>query len=305
MKRVQRDSENNEKLVVSNQQYQPEQELVNDIFLNIARQSKWELSGLIARCSLSLLFMFLTPVVLIEIIGDIKGDLRNRLPKWLTYDFPAEYMKFPPRFKQEEIYASLPYKPQSRHEFITGGCITQKIYGLSWESDIDIYCHRGTYDNHNIENIDRIETTEVRLERVIENFDMSIVQQGYLNNKYYLTPLALYTFYTKDIIVCPCNFNITYRVPDKILTNNPQLQRVAEGGCNDMSHIKRNIWFYIHKHEDNNDSEHSGVTFDECGLCNSFIYDDIDVWRKRVKKYRKRFPEFTFTYCRPSTTHCI
>lgn len=305
----------------------PEQLFPNDIWLNIARQSNWLLSGPIAICSKSLLLMFLAPSTLVEIIGDIKKDLRNRMLKWLTFDFPAEYMIFPPGFDHKKIYESLEYKPQSRHEFITGGYITQKIYDLNWESDIDIYCHNGTYDNccgsHRIKNIDRISSTTLRLEQVIENFDMSIVQQGYLHDKYYLTPLALYTFHTKDIIICPSNLNIEYRVPEQVLKNNHQLHQydgIESYSKSGYHTIKRDIWYYIHKHihysdneyrsdDDDDDGDtkdiHTG-SFDQCCKCwKYFCYDSIEKWIIRVKKYRNRFPEFTFTYCRPTTIHDI
>ncbi len=290
-----------------------EQLLLNDIIINIARQDGWNMSGTLARCSKPLLKTFLHADILIEIVNHLKSNPKNRMLKWLVLSLPSQFVLLPPGFNQTKIYESLTYKPQSWHEFITGGHVTQKIYALQWDSDIDVYCHNGQYDDnlykksYNATKIDRIYSDTLQLEEVIEYFDISIVQQGYKDdNNYYLTPLSLYTFYSKDIIVSPSDLNIDYLVPHKIVKGNSRLERIASdllARGNQRVIIKRNIWHYIRSCH--NKKNHNSNVFDQCPKCSSKFYrhTTINKWISRIQKYRTRFPNFTFTYCLPTALH--
>lgn len=304
------------------QQQELEQVFPNDIFLDIARQSDWKESGAIARCSRSLLRMFLMPVILAEIVDHFKKNKRYRMLKWLVFSLPYEFMRLPVGYygllNPEELYKTLDIQPQSRHEFITGGYITQDIYGLEWESDIDIFCHHGIYSNeprkdppmHPHKYIDRIYSYVLHLERVIEKFDMSIVQHGYLHDKFYLTPLALYTMHYNDIIVSPSNLNIKYDVPTRAVKANPKLEPFTQilSESPNKRLLKHDIWYFITQHLlIHVGNEHHANTFDKCVQCKELCdyHRKISKWCKRVRKYRKRFPKFTFSYILPSVFHKI
>lgn len=267
--------------------------LPTDMMIEIARQDKWLLSGSMARCSKQMLQEFVTPCVLKEIIESIKF-CKGRLFKWLGFALPATYY---PVLK--EPIRSLSYSTMVKDElistasdiFVSGGSVCQKIYQLEWEADIDIYVEDKYLRERRIvyvdkKKIDIFPTSLSRIERVIENFDLSIVQQGFLGEIYYLTPLSCYTQNYKEIIVMPNESNIEY-------------QWVVEQNGRFVSITRTvDIWHYIHIHKFQHPVEADFHRCEECRYCQNL--EIVSLWNKRVQKYCERFPSFTITYCQSS-----
>jgi len=262
-----------------------------ECLIEIARQGNWLMSGPLARCSKASLLQFTNPSVLKEIILSIKVT-NSRLVKWLVLALPSKYFYF-------LIEGAVnPLKPDpcilknegllGQNIFVSGGSVCQNVYHLEWKADIDIYVDKKyiterTSISRNGKVFDIVPTCHM-IERVIENFDLSIVQQGFMGDIYYLTPLSFYTQFNKEIIAMPNETNIQYTEPCHV-------------GAGKIDYILRtvDIWHYIEYHE----MHHKLLRFHECNKCVCFNIDLIISWYSRVKKYCDRFPNFTIAYCKP------
>jgi len=263
--------------------------LPSELLIEICRVDNWQESGVFARCSHQMLRAMTRPDILKEIVDSIKSA-RLRLLRWLLFSIPSAFL-FPSSsmetkalnpvigFVSRELSIGVP------DFFVTGGHICQELYGVYWDgSDIDVYVNRCDILTRRVipedgSLLDLHLTHSPRLECVIEDFDLSIVQQGLLGECYYQTPLSLYTWTHKEIIVMPRESNISYKVPGE-----EELRTV-------------DIWHYIATHRD----EHTEALFHRCEECYCHNREVITKWNKRVKKYCDRFPGFSLAYCQPPT----
>lgn len=242
----------------------------------------WSLSGPMARTCKFLLG---------EMVKNLKEIVESSVERgwlypWLLLSLGEEYLPQNPARVQDIIVDG------GKSVFITGGALSQRVYGKEWEGDIDIWYERGNPNEEFIvlPNRKRLDTVEsqssTNQERCIENFDLSVVQQGYFSDseKSFCTPLALYSRQEKVIIAIPCRECIDYTDARCALRNNARLV---------------DIWYYINKHV----SQHE-KTINEYHLCSTCSEDAstgheiFQRWRKRMRRYSKRFPEYKIVYMR-------
>jgi hypothetical protein len=250
-----------------------------------------------------LLRLFTNPVVLKEIL-DYTKSLDVPMLKWLCFALPSKFL----------FAVSEPLSLHLRHGwpfgetlntgwqplFITGGFVCQRIYKTQWEGDIDICVsnklvkERMAYSHDDGQILDIIPSYHEHIERMIEHFDLSIVQQGFLGEIYYRTPLSIYTEAHHDIIAMPTDVSVQY------MTFHMTPLGTRE------SHFKTvDIGSYITTHNNKCDAK---IMFHECDTCISVNAIDeaaaggypMHKWIERARKYTRRFPSFTFSYCRPS-----
>lgn len=221
--------------------------------------------------------------------------MRQRpLFKWLLLALPSCYFTIPSE-KQRGISTLLvnnmtyllPYI-LSGSQFVSGGMVCQHVYGKKWRSDIDIYINceyiegrRYTYQG----NLLDIHVTDTQnLERVIENFDLSIVQQGILGGDYFLTPLAFYTQCWHEIVVIPNESNIQYTIPKLDDNNGPSIEN-------------RTLWQYINLHRELH--EQNNCAYHKCEKCARVQWmPELIMWKERVRRYNERFKSFSIVYCK-------
>ncbi len=289
-------------------------DLTDDILLEIARSSEWLLSCRMARLSKHLLRLFTGKEVLGEIVASIiKSD--RIMFRWLTLALPdtliGSCIVAKPVAKASIIELDRP-------GFVSGGAVCRMVYERQWDSDIDIWVHwsateaeeRGNGgdsrrfpvirmldinkggDDANAVLFDVVYHLREQPERCIENFDLSIVQQGYFQSdstEAYSTALALYSRQHSRILALPSRECIDY-------TGALSARYVVD------------IWYFIDKHC----KEHGGTpsTYHACDQCDAdesrgHIY--FRRWRNRMKEYVKRFPDFPVTYCRtaPDTSQPV
>jgi hypothetical protein len=246
-----------------------------ELLLEIAR-SDWSLSGAIARTCHALLRLFTSHSILKEMIDAIKTSGRP-LFKWLTFALPFSFVSTSPSPKQ-------PLKSYEKGALLSGGFVCQLIYNKSWESDVDIFVPRQWCTSRKSEmqdglTLDVISKQTTPIQRVLETFDLSIVQQGFVDDVYYVTPLAIYTRHFSEIIATPCAANISYNVQRHKIT--------------------RNVFHYIALHY----SFKHDAEFHECkeSLCNGWM-KELVAWKSRVAKYHARFPSFPIVYIQPEVS---
>jgi hypothetical protein len=269
-----------------------------DIILEITQHNQWVNAGTMARTCHVLLNTLTKPSMLSQIIDVcIKNKI---LYKWLTFAVPVEWLGSTimlDLMPQMNLPIHLP------SSFVTGGHVCQQIYHKQWHGDIDVF-YIGNHDDpqpfkemtHNHFYYEFVPTEYKETERCIENFDLSIVQQGYSDQGTFCTPLALYTYYYKNIIVIPEKKVQNYTGFTK---NTPRLE---EFSVTIWTYIEKHekfsvtIWTYIEKHQ----QMHQG-SFENCKQCKTDIspqLQPIHYWRARLQKYKNRFPDYHFYYCR-------
>lgn len=270
-----------------------------EILLEIARADDWLVSGTTARCSTELLREFTRADILKEILESIKASPKRQLLCWLTLSLPVAYFHTVPIIPESpwgsSKYGLLCTVPSQL--FVSGGIICQQVYKQEWECDIDVYMTHNRISKSKIvcDDLDKLDLLHVSCEevdRVIENFDISIVQQGFLANAYYMTALSLYTQHHKEIIIMPNEHNTQYRFLGK----------------HDYKMHVRDIWHYIEIHDSGEPDYfmgHDNGPFHRCTTCR--LPDQLVQWKKRIIKYIDRFPTFAVSYCRSpasSTNTC-
>lgn len=277
--------------------------LPHELLLEIMRVDGWCMSGAMARTSKSMLLLFTEPSVLREIV--ITVNQGGVLFRWLLLALPCSLLTTriggdastkdvmtlkEPVFISPDIVLGY----ECTQSFVTGGAVCQHLYAREWESDIDIFVYPiveedgisidkrlSIKDGHS--RIDIVPSAFVEMERVMERFDLSIVQQGYYRHHskiLYCTPLALYTAQWHVIVALPTNECIQY--------NDGHLhERIVD------------IWYYIDIH--NRDHQGDANPYHACVQCNenqSSGHLPFMRWRERMCKYNTRFPDFNILYCK-------
>lgn len=261
--------------------------ICHDVMLLIARVSKWQMSGPMARTSKEMLRLFTRKEVLHDIMKDIMAT-DGVLLRWLLLSLPYSLLfgDTPP-----QPLANLSQVTFEKPSFVTGGAVCQQFYHKSWYSDIDVFIQFSTVYHKRkqiyvcCQCIDLVPCL-TDITRCIEQFDLSVVQMGYCHEKceHYATPLALYTFQHNVLVVIPTKELINYTVP---------FTGMKQGST---------IWTYIDRHEKSHDKQ---FAYHECPTCE----DDATHGRghrcfvrcrRRIQKYVARFPDFEMIYCKAS-----
>jgi hypothetical protein len=177
---------------------------------------------------------------------------------------------------------------------LAGGHIFKQVYKLNYESDIDIWTSKFTKDDfrntfklndkHDIIVKPRNPYTS------ISTCDLSVCQQGIVydikgKKELHVTPLSLYSYYTKIIIV----------------TRLPLKRKYDSDYSSDYAHEK-SVEDYYESHVGDYGAYTHDVPFHRCDICmekwhekdEEFNY--IRRWILRIQKYEKRLPLYKILY---------
>lgn len=280
--------------------------LPHELLLEITRVDRWCMSGAMARTSKDMLLRFTEPSVLREIIIAV-NQADGVVFRWLLFALPCSFLtttRYGGGASKKDVMTlnepvcilpDVVLGYECTQSFVTGGAVCQRLYAREWASDIDVFVHSiakeegisaekrlSLWDEH-CQYIDIVPSEFVDMERVMERFDLSIVQQGYYRHHsetLYCTPLALYTAQWHEIVAIPTNECIEYN----------------DGHSH--KHIV-DIWHYIDIH--NRDHQGDANPYHACIQCNlnqSSGHIPFMRWRERMCKYSSRFPEFNILYCK-------
>lgn len=206
------------------------------------------------------------------------------LPKFFYASIPS-YLT-PVRFKIPEIKISYD------DCFLTGGKVCQSIYQKEWDGDVDVWVkgenHWEDYENNHLDVVFK----NFEPFRCISGFDLSICMQGVEikngNLTNHVTPLGLFTYYTKKIIATLSSKTIEY-YPSKYYDY----------------HSNSFVCYLIHKrfstidvnHNNPNLSKNHNGNFSSCQHCRETIYyDKMITWLNRLQKYQDRFPDYEILF---------
>lgn len=168
--------------------------------------------------------------------------------------------------------------------FLTGGKVCQTVYEKEWKSDVDIWMKgQDHWDSYNVDDDFDIIFKNFEPYRCISGFDLSICMQGIEikdgKRAEHITPLGLFTYYTKKIVATLSSQTIEYR-PNNVYDyhNNPFI-------CYLIHRTFSNIGL---KHKEN---------FSLCKHCrSSIVYDKMIIWLNRLQKYQDRFPDYEILF---------
>lgn len=286
-----------------------------DVLIYISRLDDWEMSGPFARSSKTVLRAFTEKSILREMVTHAITKERP-LFRWLLFGLPSCWIsdivwptnpvKLPSvdkLFKKMHFYM----RPNitANQCLISGGTVCQKLYGKEWEADMDLFIplvgKRSTrmlviYEDMKEADLVTKQFFPGEIQRSLDTFDLSIVQQGFVGDLFYQTPIALYSFLWQEIVALPDDVNMQYvKLWNK---DGTQVGRPRE--------VVVNIWEYIERHQ-NDHVVNLPIRYHECTKCHPESSRNkslehagaLTVWADRVVKYARRFPKFPIVYCRP------
>ena len=285
--------------VVADEQQQQQQPLPDELLLLVAHADDWCNTNVLAFLSHRTLRLFTRRDVLFEIVETCLA--RNMLLPWLLMALPcawlSEPMPVPMVLEMGMTFGA----------FVTGGAVAQLLYNRKWDCDNDVWVAssweraqiRETYRGDNAVDI-VVRPPGLTVQSCISRFDVSVTQQGYISGATpttYCTPLALYSWKERVLVALPSRQLIEYHGYDTRYTSK-NLTRVK---------MKVNVWHYIRSHEANylhpqdvaDGMSHAGP-YHECAFCDGLEgggHSQFQKWRKRMRRYAKRFPDFKLVYC--------
>lgn len=208
------------------------------------------------------------------------------------------------------------FNPKLINCCVAGGFCVKKIYNLNYKSDIDIWIQdlviNSIYDEKNRVDVGDCESVksflcdnpQLKLNydsldldlivkthepyRCISNFDLSLCQCGINydvngNSMIHITPMFLYTFYSKKIIIRIAPLNRNYGLEDQKYTKT----------------LEWYFWRHCFSHHSSSVGSLDIDPFDKCKIerCQEISADpEIKRWFDRISKYRERFPNFKFKF---------
>jgi hypothetical protein len=217
----------------------------------------------------------------------------KKLPRWCFLSIPL----FPfdetlatnilQRANERGLFDLIPNYMNIEKPMIAGGAITQLVFDHGWFSnDIDVFCGF----TNGVEPIAKRAKTTLHYEeqtRVVDfvfrniyisDFDISVCQVGICLNtkKVFVTPLFLYS-YKYNVLVC------------RIST-----LRTGYLGAEDTT-VMSQFDYHVEQHN------RTGDLFHRCRACKSDckrmgVNGIVGIWRRRVKKYADRFPNYTIKF---------
>ena len=163
-----------------------------------------------------------SPQIVAALVNRQSGPIRDGLPPWLFYALPASCIGDAPiytwdQYRDDRKRLVFPLKLDKERYFYTGGDVSKRFYEKQWLSDIDVWTTDETlrvvdyekqkeetgYDWDFVVKSDR----KVPTQRCIERFDLSVVQQGFLECSigggpvFYATPLAIYSYRARKLLI--------------------------------------------------------------------------------------------------------
>ena len=285
-----------------------------ELLIHIARQSNWYLSGPFARCSKSMFVAFTEKGILGEIISSIKATYGRPMLRWLvlalpSFMYPNETLSITNLYNECSVvdFLAIYYPKKKIDPFVGGDKLCGEIYEKVVRPVSTIFMPRYTHSLSRVHRSCFLNDDDIRIhdvpwldrdpERIIETVDHSLIQQGFIGQTYYQTPLAVYTRLYKDVAIMPSDENI---------------QPESNGFTIRDPTPPINIWQYIDYHVK---EKHECEAITTCGSCtnNLFIVDCdnngdyvhvnpflvID-WFDRVDTIMEKFSDFTFFWCRPA-----
>lgn len=239
----------------------------------------------------------------------LKWAKEERKPlKWLRFSLPHHWImnqeacayiqRLKPKFD-----AILSERPLSTHNdcCLTGGLVARLLYGRQWRSDIDVWISQWVeeesdqkrrqieqhFDNGANKDWDFVWCWRTEPQHMFEEFDLSIVQQGYCANdsQFYLTSLALHSYQSREIIIAPTSLTVGYMGHCQATPYN-----VNPHYASPFDIVER--LFESHKNGNHKKSLH------QCQQCRQsrLEHPHLIEWLDRLAKYEKRFPDFTHSY---------
>lgn len=320
-----------------------------DVLLKIFELNSWENVGSLLEFSRKTKRGILRKENLTKIIN-FYLDKEEKLPAWcftsILFDCSLNEI-FPELIDlKDKILNNLgKYINEINREdfFLTGGFAVNALYNSGY-SDIDVWC-KGDSSRFKSENIDYIGTPK-DITKIISEFDISICQLGVLfkNKKpisVYFTPLFLYTFYSKKMIIRFMPLAISYFVRD---FNRETERRIdisdlyklhLDHNSNKTGILKRTYWYdeeeygeYCKRNNAYYVEERGNRKFPnfyDCPQCFGFLkdrhnaglynkknyflrgiginYQEIMRWMERLKKYANRFKNYEMLYVNSETLY--
>jgi hypothetical protein len=267
-----------------------------DMWLQIVRVDHWLSSGRLARCSTTLLKAMTQPHIVWEIL-EIANQKRSALPRWLNFALPATLLHPPllspessPRAKEQFealLKTTTGYLTQgwmTRDLLFTGDTLCQILYGVKWEAETRVLYNARSYIRFTEDLSHHMHAQFVfvckildNMVRLIEESELSILQQGFLAGVYYLTPLALYTQHSKVIVAMPRGYVIK------------TLYFAEETGVRSVKGESVDLcdWVALHGTQLASDDSLRAISTEQPYR-----------WIRYVNRYCGYFPDFALTHCR-------
>lgn len=198
--------------------------LPNDMIAVILARDGWKSCGPLARTSRSWMRRLTAPGFVLRLIAETASAqdelIHETLPAWLFYALPGHLVGDAPAFTWSQYAAGrtdLVFPLNLLHEkyFYTGGDVAQRLHGKTWQADVDVWTTDAQLrvaklaDGDTTHNWDFVFKSDAKAptQRCIETFDLSVVQQGFLQAGYdaepvfYTTPLAVCSLVTKRLFI--------------------------------------------------------------------------------------------------------
>lgn len=278
--------------------------LPDELLLLVAHADDWLNTTTLAFLSHHTLRLFTRRDVLFEIVCTCLS--RQMLLPWLLMALPCAWLSDP-----MPVPVVLQLGNTYDDTFVTGGAVAQLLYNREWDGDNDIWVAsrgaeariREAYGGD--KNLDIVVRPHyLTVQSCISRFDMSVTQQGYLGDAActaYCTPLALYSWKERVLVVLPSRQSIEY------LDLGYGTDLSGKRLLTHRMKMKVNVWHYIWRHEANyiypNDvaggMSHTGK-YHECAYCDGLQghgHGQFQKWRARMRRYAERFPDFKLVHC--------
>ena len=211
--------------------------LHDEIVHCILEYNEWISCGAWARTCKYWMKKLTSPNIVAAILGQKSGIIIEDLPKWLFYALPVSFIGDAPEHFYWDTYQSKRtngiYLPENKEQgvcyFYTGGDVSKHLYDRKWVSDLDIWTndlhvkvspeHKNPVQNRENRRNGYIQVNDlmdivikpdrsIPLQRCIETFDISLVQNGflatgssYISPQFYCTPLSVYSYRHHQLLI--------------------------------------------------------------------------------------------------------
>jgi hypothetical protein len=203
-------------------------EIPFDVVQLILATGRWKTCGSLARTSREWMRLLTSPCVVSRLITETAppestSNIHATLPPWLFFALPASLVGrggVAPftwtDYVDSRTHLVFPLNLPAEKYFYTGGDVAQRLHDKRWQADCDIWTtderlrvtgltvRDTTHDWDFVVKSDAYEPTQ----RCIEKFDLSVVQQGFLQRdsvdtepELYATPLAVCSLQCKKLFI--------------------------------------------------------------------------------------------------------
>jgi hypothetical protein len=213
----------------------PPSHLPQEIVVEIFTWADWQACGPLARTCAYWMRRLTSSQTLSTLVDLCVGTHLRRLPRWLFYALPASLIGDAPEYTWKAYTADwegdlFPMNLSAERYFYTGGAVCKALYGREWACDTDVWTTEESLaprdyspdTNHELDFVVKSDRSKP-LQRCLERFDLSIVQQGFLHSAsspptLYTTPLAVYSYRCKKLLIAIHPLCELHYLEDAILT---------------------------------------------------------------------------------------